>query len=360
MGESFVNECGKSNGEDFIMEENQFQPLKEAEYYISQSDGVVVCNLCPHECRLAEGKSGFCKNRINQKGHLYSLAYGKVCALNVDPIEKKPLFHFLMGERCLSLAAAGCNLSCLNCQNWTISQVSPLDVPYQLLLPGDCARLAKAHHCKAVAYTYTEPLTYLEYVRDCASETHEAGLKNILVTAGYVKEKPLCDLLPFIDAVNIDLKSFSDVLYKKISHVHLQPVLNTLKQLRDAGIWLEITNLLIPTVNDEKNGFRMMCQWLVANGFAENPLHISRFFPRYRLQQIEPTSLSVLLSARKIAMEEGMHFVYIGNTCLPDIENTYCPHCGVLLIKREGYQVTLNGFLGNCPICGRKISGVWF
>ena len=285
---------------------------------------------------------------------------GKVCALNVDPIEKKPLFHFLMGERCLSLAAAGCNLSCLNCQNWTISQVSPLDVPYQLLLPGDCVRLAKAHHCKAVAYTYTEPLTYLEYVRDCASETHAAGLKNILVTAGYVKEKPLCDLLPFIDAANIDLKSFSDVLYKKISHVHLQPVLNTLKQLRDAGIWLEITNLLIPTVNDEKNGFRMMCQWLVANGFAENPLHISRFFPRYRLQQIEPTSLSVLLSARKIAMEEGMHFVYIGNTCLPDIENTYCPHCGVLLIKREGYQVTLNGFLGNCPICGRKISGVWF
>lgn len=333
--------------------------MKEAAYYVSHPDGTVVCELCPHTCRLGEGKSGICRSRVNRGGRLYTLAYGEVCALHADPMEKKPLFHYLPREQCFSLAAPGCNLSCLNCQNWSVSQVSPADVPCKSLLPAEVVRWAEASRCKAVAYTYTEPLTYLEYVRDCASAVKEAGLRNVLVTAGYVNPKPLCDLLPFIDAANVDLKSFSDAVYRKLCHVRLQPVLDTLLYMRDAGVWVELTRLLVPGITDDEGDFRAMCRWLVINGFADNPLHISRFFPQYRLQQLEPTPLASLLGARRIAQEEGMHFVYLGNTTLPDTENTYCPHCGKLLIRREGYRVSKAGFMGACPSCGAQIPGVW-
>ena len=333
--------------------------MKEADYYISNPDGTVVCMLCPHQCKINEDTCGRCRSRMNRGGHLYSLAYAHICAMHVDPVEKKPLLHFLPGEACFSLASAGCNLSCLNCQNWSVSQVSPVDIPYQTLLPEDCARLAKKYGCRAVAYTYTEPLTYLEYVRDCASACQEAGLKNILVTAGYVNEKPLLDLLPFIDAVNIDLKSFSDEAYRKVCRARLQPVLDTMLRMHEAGVWIEITRLLIPGISDGEDDMRAMCHWLVEHGLADNPLHISRFFPRYKMQKIEATPLSSLVSARRIAQEEGMRFVYIGNTSLPDAENTYCPHCGKLLIKRKSYQVKLDNFPGVCPVCGINVPGIW-
>ena len=333
--------------------------MKEADYYISNPDGTVVCMLCPHQCKINEDICGRCRSRMNRGGHLYSLAYAHICAMHVDPVEKKPLLHFLPGETCFSLASAGCNLLCLNCQNWSVSQVSPVDIPYQTLLPEDCARLAKKYGCRAVAYTYTEPLTYLEYVRDCASACQEAGLKNILVTAGYVNEKPLRDLLPFIDAVNIDLKSFSDEAYRKVCRARLQPVLDTLLRMHEAGVWIEITRLLIPGIHDREEDIRAMCHWLVEHGLADNPLHISRFFPRYKMQEIEATPLSSLVSARRIAQEEGMRFVYIGNTLLADAEDTHCPDCGNLLVKREGYTVLSEGFSGVCPVCGAKIPGVW-
>lgn len=333
--------------------------MKEAAYYISNPDGTVVCTLCPHRCKIDEAKCGRCRSRMNRGGHLYSLAYARICAMHADPMEKKPLFHFLPGATCFSIASAGCNLSCLNCQNWSVSQVSPMEIPSQTLLPEDCVRLAKKYGCRAVAYTYTEPLTYLEYVRDCASACQEAGLKNVLVTAGYVNEVPLRDLLPFIDAVNIDLKSFSDEVYRKVSRVRLQPILDTLLAMRDAGVWIEITRLLIPGISDGEEDIRAMCHWLMEHGFADNPLHISRFFPRYKLQDIDATPLSALLSARRMAQEEGMRFVYIGNTSLMDAENTYCPKCGSLLVKREGYAVSFGNFSGICPACGADIAGVW-
>lgn len=333
--------------------------MKEAAYYISNPDGTVVCVLCPHRCKIDEAKCGRCRSRMNRGGHLYSLAYARICAMHADPMEKKPLFHFLPGATCFSIASAGCNLSCLNCQNWSVSQVSPMEIPSQTLLPEDCVRLAKKYGCRAVAYTYTEPLTYLEYVRDCASACQEAGLKNVLVTAGYVNEVPLRDLLPFIDAVNIDLKSFSDEVYRKVSRVRLQPILDTLLAMRDAGVWIEITRLLIPGISDGEEDIRAMCHWLMEHGFADNPLHISRFFPRYKLQDIDATPLSALLSARRMAQEEGMRFVYIGNTSLTDAENTYCPKCGSLLVKREGYAVSSGNFSGICPACGADIAGVW-
>ena len=333
--------------------------MKEAAYYISNPDGTVVCVLCPHRCKIDEAKCGRCRSRMNRGGHLYSLAYARICAMHADPMEKKPLFHFLPGATCFSIASAGCNLSCLNCQNWSVSQVSPMEIPSQTLLPEDCVRLAKKYGCRAVAYTYTDPLTYLEYVRDCASACQEAGLKNVLVTAGYVNEVPLRDLLPFIDAVNIDLKSFSDEVYRKVSRVRLQPILDTLLAMRDAGVWIEITRLLIPGISDGEEDIRAMCHWLMEHGFADNPLHISRFFPRYKLQDIDATPLSALLSARRMAQEEGMRFVYIGNTSLADAENTYCPKCGSLLVKREGYAVSSGNFSGICPACGADIAGVW-
>ena len=333
--------------------------MKEAAYYISNPDGTVLCVLCPHRCKIDEAKCGRCRSRMNRGGHLYSLAYARICAMHADPMEKKPLFHFLPGATCFSIASAGCNLSCLNCQNWSVSQVSPMEIPSQTLLPEDCVRLAKKYGCRAVAYTYTEPLTYLEYVRDCASACQEAGLKNVLVTAGYVNEVPLRDLLPFIDAVNIDLKSFSDEVYRKVSRVRLQPILDTLLAMRDAGVWIEITRLQIPGISDGEEDIRAMCHWLMEHGFADNPLHISRFFPRYKLQDIDATPLSALLSARRMAQEEGMRFVYIGNTSLADAENTYCPKCGSLLVKREGYAVSSGNFSGICPACGADIAGVW-
>lgn len=252
---------------------------READYYEQCPDQTVVCRLCPHECHLGEGRQGRCRSRTNRGGKLYTLAYGRVCALHTDPVEKKPLFHFLPGSRCFSLAAAGCNLSCQNCQNWEISQASPLEVGCRRITPERLGETAACSGCRSVAYTYTEPLTYLEFTRDCAAACKAKGLKNILVTAGYVNEKPLADLLPYIDAANIDLKSFSDDTYRCISHAHLAPILRTLLQMKEAGVWIEITNLVIPSVNDTHEQVRTLCRWLADNGLADSPLHFSRFFP---------------------------------------------------------------------------------
>lgn len=287
--------------------------VREAEYYDRLSDGTVVCRLCPHGCHVREGGHGLCRSRMNRGGRLWTEAYGKVCALHVDPVEKKPLLHFHPGEECLSLAAAGCNLSCRNCQNWRISQVSPGEVEYRLLLPDDVVKMAGEMSCRLVAYTYTEPLTYLEYVRDCAEACHEAGLRNILVTAGYVNEEPLRDLLPFLDAANVDLKSFSDEIYRSVSGAGLAPVLRTLELMRDAGVWVEITNLLIPGVNDDMDMVRRMCIWLVEHGFAECPLHFTRFFPQYRMTGLPPTPVTTLFDARDVARSCGLQYVYLGN-----------------------------------------------
>lgn len=334
--------------------------LHEAEYYAPQNDGSVKCLLCPRGCQIREGQCGKCKSRINRGGRLYASAYDKVCALQVDPIEKKPLLHFYPGADVLSLGAAGCNLSCLNCQNWSVSQAAPSDVAFDYLTPSDIVTLSGKTNSRLVAYTYTEPLTYMEYVRDCTVPCHKAGLKNILVSAGYVNERPLKDLLPFLDAANVDLKSFSDDIYRHISNARLSPILRTLLLMKEAGIWLEITNLVIPTVNDDPAMIKKMCQWLVKNGFENNPLHFSRFFPQYKLLNLPPTPLNTLLNAGHIAKTEGMKFVYIGNTDIPDAEDTYCPHCGKLLVKRDGYRIVKNLMTAaQCPYCKEEVPGIW-
>ena len=285
----------------------------ESRYYKQLDDGRVECTLCPHHCHIAEGKTGVCRSRRNQNGTLVSEVYGKPCSLAIDPIEKKPLYHFHPGTTCLSLACTGCNFRCLNCQNHDISQVSPSDVNHYELSPEDVVALCLKRHCPGIAYTYTEPLTYLEYIVDCARLAHEAGLWNILVTAGYVCQEPLADLLPYLDAANVDLKSFSDDIYNKVSGGHLQPVLDTILAMKQAGVWVEITNLVIPGVNDDMQMIRQMCRWLNENGLAESPLHFSRFFPRYKMQDVPPTPIATLKAAKQIAEEEGIRYVYLGN-----------------------------------------------
>ena len=285
----------------------------ECRYYKKSDDGRIECQLCPHHCRMADGKTGLCRSRKNKGGVLVSEVYGKPCSLAIDPIEKKPLYHFHPGTTCLSMACTGCNFRCLNCQNYEISQVQPSEVDHYDLSPEAVVVLCLKHHCPGIAYTYTEPLTYLEYITDTARLAHKAGLWNILVTAGYVCQEPLNDLLPHLDAANIDLKSFSDDIYMKVSGGHLQPVLDTILAMHGAGVWIELTNLIIPGVNDDRQMLRKMCRWIAANGLADNPLHFSRFFPKYKMRNIPPTPLQTLKEAEQIALEEGIKYVYLGN-----------------------------------------------
>ena len=285
----------------------------ECRYYERRDDGSVECRLCPHNCRIGEGKTGRCRSRRNRGGRLLSEVYAKPCALAIDPVEKKPLYHFHPGSTCLSIACTGCNFSCLNCQNHDISQAAPSQVEHYNMTPDDVVGLCLQHKCPGIAYTYTEPLTYIEYVADTARKAHEKGLWNILVTAGYVCQEPLKELLPYIDAANVDLKSFSDDIYRKVSGGRLQPVLDTIVAMRDAGIWIELTNLVIPGINDDMEMIRRMCRWLADNGLADVPLHFSRFFPRYRMSDRQPTPLATLRQARQTALDEGIRHVYLGN-----------------------------------------------
>lgn len=286
---------------------------RECDYYQRQDDGKVECHLCPHHCRIANGMSGKCRSRRNIDGTLVSEVYGHPCALAVDPVEKKPLYHFHPGSQCLSIACTGCNFRCLNCQNHDISQAAPDEVGYYKLLPEQVVALCLEKQCPGIAYTYTEPLTYIEYVADTAKLAHEKGLWNILVTAGYVCSEPLKDLLPWIDAANIDLKSFSDDIYRKISGGRLATVLDTILTMHHAGVWIELTNLVIPGVNDDMEMIRQMCKWMKDNHLEKVPLHFSRFFPQYRMTDIAPTPFSTLSQAREIAHEEGICYVYLGN-----------------------------------------------
>lgn len=285
----------------------------ECRYYRKLEGGGVECQLCPHHCHITDGKTGICRSRRNDGGVLMSEVYGKPCALAIDPIEKKPLYHFHPGTTCLSLACTGCNFRCLNCQNHDISQVAPDAVNHYELSPEEVVALCKKHKCPGIAYTYTEPLTYIEYIIDTARLAHTAGLWNILVTAGYVCQEPLADLLPYLDAANIDLKSFSDDIYMKVSGGHLQPVLDTILAMYEAGVWVELTNLVIPGINDDMDMIRQMCRWIADNGMAEQPLHFSRFFPRFKMQDIPPTSIETLKAAKRIAEKEGIKHVYLGN-----------------------------------------------
>ena len=331
----------------------------EAMFYVKTSHGV-RCQKCPHSCELSEGESGRCRNRVNYDGKLYSIGYGNPCAVHIDPIEKKPFFHFLPSARAFSIAVAGCNLRCLNCQNWQISQVSPKETENVELLPADVVTQCIRNTCESIAYTYSEPTTFYEYCLETSKAARGKKIKNLLKSNGYINEEPLRRLCAHLDAANIDLKTFDDDTYTKLSQARLAPVLRTLKILREEGVWLEITNLIIPGWTDNLDTIGKMCRWLCENGLSDAPLHFSRFTPLYKLTQLPLTPVSTIDRARELAKKEGMQYVYVGNVPGHDGENTYCHHCGKLLIERKGFAILANHLeKGTCMYCREKVPGVW-
>ncbi len=320
----------------------------------------ILCRICPNECVLKEGELSECNNRKVYKSKLYTLAYGNPCSVNVDPMEKKPFYHFLPGTRAFSIATAGCNLVCLNCQNWTISQTSPDKTRNFDLPPEKVVEECIKNKCDSIAYTYSEPTTFYEYVFETAVLAKKAGIKNILKSNGYVNQEPLKKLCSVTDAANIDLKGFSESIYLKLAGGKLQPVLESLKTYKDEGVWLEITNLVIPTWTDNMVEIREMCKWLTDNGFSKTPIHFSRFYPTYKLEQLPPTPVATLDKAARIATEEGMVFVYTGNVPGHELSDTTCPSCKKKLIVRQGYRIAQNNLnKGRCSYCGAIIDGIW-
>jgi len=320
----------------------------------------IMCMICPNECVLKEGEVSQCNNRIVHKSKLYTMAFGNPCSVAVDPMEKKPLYHFLPGSRAFSIATAGCNLACLNCQNWTISQIRPDKTRNYDLMPERVVAEAVNNNCRSIAYTYSEPVSFYEYVYETALLAKKAGVKNILKSNGYINTPPLKKICTVADAANIDLKSFNESTYIRLSGGKLQPVLDTLKTYRDSGVWLEITNLIIPTWTDKIDEIAKMCKWLSENGFRDTPLHFSRFYPMHKLEQLPPTPVELLRSAAKIAEGEGIRYVYTGNVPGNEQSDTKCPFCGANLVARQGYRISFNNIAGGkCDKCRKEIKGVW-
>lgn len=321
---------------------------------------MIQCLLCPRECKLAEGQRGDCLARIHLDGKLQTLVYGKPCARHIDPIEKKPLFHFLPGSRVHSIATAGCNLHCKYCQNWEISQRRPEET-YNLDLPPEkLVAEALQTGCRSIAYTYSEPVIFYEYVMDTATLAQERGIKNVLVTAGYINPVPQRELCRVVDAANVDLKGFTEDFYRDVCSGQLKPVLDALVLFKEEGVWLEVTNLVLPTLNDDLAQIRKMCQWMSRNLGDDVPLHFSRFYPRYKLKNLPPTPVETLDRARETALEVGLKYVYVGNVPGHAGNNTYCPHDSRLLIQRRGYSlIQYHIDDGKCQFCGEPIPGVW-
>jgi pyruvate formate lyase activating enzyme len=336
------------------------QSLHEGQWWEAEANGRLHCYLCPRHCHIHEGQSGFCFIRVNRGGKLYSLGYGAPAALQVDPIEKKPLNHFLPGTRVFSMGTAGCNMGCFFCQNWDISksrqdQVKARDVP-----PEAVPELALNYGCDSIAFTYNEPTIWGEYVIDICRAAKSYGLKTVMVSNGYITKEAFHDIYDHIDAANVDLKAFTENFYGKITLTHLQPVLETLLLLKnETSVWFEITNLMIPGLNDDPEETRKLSGWIQENLGPDVPLHFTAFHPEFKLQDKPPTPPETLHQARRIALEAGLHFVYEGNI-VTDAGSTYCPRCTTRLVRRSWHKVEENVLRnGECPRCAQAIPGVW-
>jgi len=332
----------------------------EAMFYEKQLGNMVQCNLCNHHCRISHGNRGICGVRENKSGTLYSLVYGKLISRALDPIEKKPLFHFIPGSLAYSIATIGCNFRCKNCQNWEISQSPKPHNPItgRKTSPEEIVKTAEQMDCKSIAYTYTEPVIFMEYAYDTAKLAVEKGMKNIFVTNGYITEDALREIAPYLHAANIDLKSFSDKFYKENCRASIEPVLEAIKLHKQIGIWIEITTLVIPNVNDSEENLTNIAEFIVNIG-EEIPWHVSRFYPAYELIDLPPTPIRTLRRARDIGLKAGLRYVYLGN--VPgEGENTHCYNCNKRLIERHGYRIVENRIVEPaCPVCGAEIEGVW-
>ncbi len=363
---------------------------REASHYQDLGQNV-KCKLCPNECLLQPEDRSRCRNRVNKDGKLYTLVYGNPCSFHDDPIEKKPLFHFMPSTRVFSIATSGCGFRCLNCQNWDISQRKPEETkdprgpeikctPYvyrQLqtarptismteyyrlsMLPEDVVALAEALSSRSIAYTYSEPTMFYEYMYDTAKLAHSKNIKNVWVTCGYIQAQPLQELCKYMDAANVDLKSFDDAIYKKLNSGKLQPILDTLQMLKKENVWFEVTNLIVPTYTDKMDMIKRMCDYLAEKVGVDYPLHFSRFHAAHKLTRLPSTPVDVLLEAKAIAQAAGLRYVYIGNVRgVADAANTFCPKCKKPVLERDIYIILRNNISGGkCKSCGTRIAGVW-
>lgn len=359
--------------------------IHEARFYELLAEDKVMCTLCPHDCHIADGAHGACGVRLNHHGKLYTLVYDRVIARNVDPIEKKPLFHFQPGSKSYSISTVGCNLRCSFCQNWDISQWPkehlpkrfdwtqnhPPDepvctqlesirrqIPGERVTPAEIVDAALRCGATSIAYTYTEPTIFYELAYDTAELAHQAGLKNVFVTSGFINEQPLREIAPLLDAANIDLKYFKDESYRKISRVRLEPILEAIRLYHELGVWIEVTTLVIPGLNDSEEELGQIAEFVRSVG-EEVPWHISQFYPAYKMLDRPRTPLGTLHRAREIGLEAGLRYVYEGNVPGQGNENTYCWQCGEMLIGRHGFFIQSNRISNSrCPDCGATIDGV--
>jgi len=332
--------------------------MHEAMFYEKTEDKAVKCGLCPHSCKIANQKRGICGVRENREGVLYSLVYGRAISWAIDPIEKKPLYHFHPGSDIFSIATMGCNLRCGHCQNYSISQLSGEAIEGRDLSPEKVVWQAKMTGCLSIAYTYTEPTIFFEYAYDTSRLAKKDNLNNIFVTNGYMSEESLKKMSPYLDAANVDLKSFSENHYRKICGGKLKFVLQILELMKKLGIWLEVTTLLIPTFNDSEGELRKIAEFILHLG-KDTPWHVSRFYPSYRMMDLPPTPLQTLYRARQIGLDTGLRYVYTGNVPGDEGENTYCYECGQAIIVRYGYHIKANHIQrGLCEYCKAKIDGV--
>jgi pyruvate formate lyase activating enzyme len=315
------------------------------------------CKICERKCIISPGKTGFCQMRENDGGKIYSLNYAAASSIAVDPIEKKPLYHFYPGSLVFSLGSVGCNFRCKHCQNWSISQADLEQIPTKEILPEDAIKLTKEYGCKSIAWTYNEPTMWFEYTLDSAKIARKEDVKTVYVTNGYMTEESFTEIRTYLDAANIDLKGMSEKFYGDLCDARLQPVLENIIRMHDAGIHIEITNLMIPGYNDSDEDIKALVKFMVDEVGLEVPLHFTRFYPQYQMQNLPPTEVKYLEKAYKIATDAGMKYVYIGNVSTRRGEDTHCPECGEPLINRDGFQIVADELkkTKRCPKCKAKI-----
>ena len=339
---------------------SELPPLREAMFYKNLDAQTVQCLLCPRECVIRDGKRGFCRNRENQKGKLYSVAYGKPSVVDIGPIEKAPLYHFFPGHFRLCLTCASCNLRCKYCQNWHLSQRSPEDLDYTSYAPEDIIRRAQNYNLSSISFTYTEPTVCYEYLYETSIAAKQNGMKTSIVSNGYINREPLLKLLRVLDAVKIDLKGFSEEFYEKVCSATLKPVLESILEVKSQKVWLEIVNLIVPTLNDDPEMINAMCQWIIEKTGPDTPLHFTRFSPNYKLTHLSPTPVSTLEKAYEIAKKHSLNYVYIGNVPGHLYNSTFCPSCRQKVIYRTHFDVLeINIIDGKCKFCRFPIQGRW-
>jgi pyruvate formate lyase activating enzyme len=343
-----------------VADEIDHEILHEAEFYKKLEAREIECQLCPRKCHVGDRERGYCGVRENKGGKYYTLVYNNICSANVDPIEKKPFFHFLPGTSAFSIATAGCNLNCKFCQNWQISQFRPEQIKNFRMTPRDIASTAVQYDCRSIAYTYSEPTIFYEYMKDCAIEGNNDDISSVMVTAGYIEKEPLLKLLPHLAAVKIDLKSFREKYYDEICSGELKPVLDSLVTIKESEKWLEIVYLMVPTLNDEPAEIRELCDWIIRELGPDVPVHFTRFHPQYLLKDLPPTPVKSLETAYKIARDKGLNYPYVGNVYGHSGEDTYCPNCGEAIVERSGFRIdSMEIENGACKKCGQAIPGVW-